>query len=85
MKSGRCEPKQAAGSLPCEDNEPSRSPGRISLLSIPDLIRDPEGGAMVHSEHPSHPKQSKITAKKIGDGSLRVDMANPCKDLKGEY
>jgi hypothetical protein len=29
--------------LPYEDNEPSRSPGRLFLLSIPDLIRDPEG------------------------------------------
>jgi hypothetical protein len=26
-----------------EDDEPSRSPGRLFLLSIPDLIRDPEG------------------------------------------
>jgi hypothetical protein len=29
--------------LPYEDNEPSRNPGRLFLLSIPDLIRDPEG------------------------------------------
>jgi hypothetical protein len=29
--------------LPYEDNEPSRSQGRLFLLSIPDLIRDPEG------------------------------------------
>jgi hypothetical protein len=30
------------GPLPCEDNEPAISPGRLSLFSIPDLIRDPE-------------------------------------------
>jgi hypothetical protein len=31
------------GPLPYEDNEPSRSLGRLLLLSIPDLIRDPGG------------------------------------------
>jgi hypothetical protein len=28
---------------PYEDHEPSKSQGRLFLLSIPDLIRDPEG------------------------------------------
>jgi hypothetical protein len=37
------EPSGQRGPLPYEDNEPSRSPGRLFLLSIPDMIRDPEG------------------------------------------
>jgi hypothetical protein len=37
------------GPLPCEDNELSRSPGRPFLLSIPDLIRDPEGRESIQS------------------------------------
>jgi hypothetical protein len=42
-----CELKQAAGTVAL-DNVPSRSLGRLSLLSIPDLIRDPEEGTTVH-------------------------------------
>jgi hypothetical protein len=53
--------------LPYEDNEPSRSLGRLFLLSIPDLIRDPEGrsySSFRGSE--TAPKQSGIIVQQPG-------------------
>jgi hypothetical protein len=61
--------------LPYKDNELSRSPGRLFLLSIPDLIRDPEGREFI--QRLGKLCESKINAKQPGDGSFSDSGTSP--------